>query len=128
MVGGLGGILTIFLFGLVYYDGDVSKAGDLLILKEGLYAADWSAFGAFVAAPVGGLLFAGAAFALRIGVLWVKSRMSGTRFDAFDRPAEADPSFYTGRVGGDVGEREHITQRDEDGVERNIVEIKGKFF
>lgn len=127
VVGGLGGILTIFLFGLVYYGGDASKAGDLLILKEGLYASDWSAFGAFVAAPVGGLLFAGAAFALRIGVLWIRAKMSGTRFDAFDRVAAPDASFYTGRV-TDGSEREHITQRDGDGVERSVVEIKGKFF
>lgn len=45
VVGGLGGILTIFLFGLVYYDGDVNLAGRLLLLEGGLYANDWSAFG-----------------------------------------------------------------------------------
>jgi hypothetical protein len=44
------GFLTVFLFGLVYYDGDASRAGGLLILTDGLYANDWSAFGAFVAA------------------------------------------------------------------------------
>lgn len=43
--GGLGGIFTIFLFGLVYYDGDVDKASKLLLLENGLYANDWSAFG-----------------------------------------------------------------------------------
>ena len=45
VVGGLGGIFTIFLFGLVYYDGDVTLAGRLLLLEGGLYANDWSAFG-----------------------------------------------------------------------------------
>jgi hypothetical protein len=45
VVGGLGGIFTIFLFGLVYYDGDVTLAGKLLLLEGGLYADDWSAFG-----------------------------------------------------------------------------------
>jgi hypothetical protein len=45
VVGGLGGIFTIFLFGLVYYDGDVTLAGNLLLLEGGLYANDWSAFG-----------------------------------------------------------------------------------
>jgi hypothetical protein len=45
VVGGLGGIFTIFLFGLVYYDGDVTQAGKLLLLENGLYANDWSAFG-----------------------------------------------------------------------------------
>lgn len=48
VVGGLGGILTIFLFGLVYYDGDVSLAGKLLLLEGGLYGNDWSAFGTFI--------------------------------------------------------------------------------
>jgi hypothetical protein len=46
------GFFTVFLFGLVYYDGNASAAGGLLILKDGLYADDWSAFGAFVAAYV----------------------------------------------------------------------------
>ena len=48
VVGGLGGILTIFLFGLVYYDGDVTLAGRLLLLEGGLYANDWSAFGRII--------------------------------------------------------------------------------
>lgn len=124
VVGGLGGIFTIFLFGLVYYDGDSLMAGKLLILEGGLYASDWSAFGAFVAAPVGGLLWALAAFALRISVQWVMAKRSGRRFDAFDKPAAPDASFYTGHdnSGSDS------VHRDEDGVERSVVDIKGKFF
>lgn len=128
VVGGLGGILTIFLFGLVYYDGDVSSAGALLILEDGLYASDWSAFGAFVAAPVGGLLWAAAACALRLGIQWIIAKSSGRRFDAFDRPVAPDASFYTGQDSHAGAERESITRRDEDGVERSIVDVKGKFF
>lgn len=45
VVGGLGGILTVFLFGLVYYDGDSGTAGRLIILEGGLFAGDWSTFG-----------------------------------------------------------------------------------
>lgn len=45
VVGGLGGIFTIFLFGLVYYDGDAEAAGRLILLEQGLYSNDWSAFG-----------------------------------------------------------------------------------
>lgn len=127
VVGGLGGILTIFLFGLVYYDGDATQAGKLLILEGGLYASDWSAFGAFVAAPVGGLLWAAAAFVLRVSVLWFRSKITGARFDAFDRPPAPDASLYTGHV-TDPSTGEHITQRDEDGVERSLVDVKGKFF
>lgn len=45
VVGGLGGMFTIFLFGLVYYDGNAQMAGNLYLLEEGLYADDWSVFG-----------------------------------------------------------------------------------
>jgi hypothetical protein len=45
VVGGLGGIFTVFLFGLVYYKGDANLASNLLLLQGGLYANDWSAFG-----------------------------------------------------------------------------------
>jgi Na+/proline symporter len=45
VVGGLGGIFTIFLYGLVYYEGDARMAGNLLLLEQGLYSNDWSAFG-----------------------------------------------------------------------------------
>jgi len=45
VVGGLGGIFTVFLFGLVYYKGDADLASNLLLLQGGLYANDWSAFG-----------------------------------------------------------------------------------
>lgn len=45
VVGGLGGIFSVFLFGLVYYHGDATSAGKLILLENGLYANDWSAFG-----------------------------------------------------------------------------------
>ena len=45
VVGGLGGIFSVFLFGLVFYHGDARQAGNLILLEEGLYAGDWSAFG-----------------------------------------------------------------------------------
>lgn len=97
-VGGLGGILSIFLFGLVYYDGDAKAAGNLILLEGGLYANDWSAFGAFVAAPIGGLLWGFGAFCLRITVQYIIARVKGYRFDALDRPDPVAPSFYTGRI------------------------------
>jgi Na+/proline symporter len=124
VVGGIGGILSVFLFGLVYYDGDVSKAGNLLILSEGLYVRDWSAFGVFVAAPVGGLLFALVAFLGRISVQWILAKSRGHRFTAFDRAAapraafehedvDSDSSLFpAGRVNGNS----------------EVVDIKGAFF
>lgn len=45
VIGGLGGVFTIFLFGLVYYHGDARLAGQLILLEQGLYSDDWSAFG-----------------------------------------------------------------------------------
>lgn len=44
VVGGLGGIFTVFLFGTVYY-GDARKGANLILLQGGLYADDWSVFG-----------------------------------------------------------------------------------
>jgi Na+/proline symporter len=125
VVGGLGGLFTVFLFGLVYYDGDVSSAGSLLLLEQGLYGNDWSAFGAFVAAPVGGLLWAAAAFAGRLGVQWFLARLRGSPFTALDKPTAPSPSFYTGRASD---EREREVYTDTDGVERSEVQLKGKFF
>lgn len=93
VVGGLGGILSVFFFGLVYYDGNASRAGNLLILTEGLYASDWSVFGAFVAAPVGGLLFAIAGCASRLGFEWAMAKVRGTRFTALDRDEAPAAAF-----------------------------------
>lgn len=126
VVGGLGGILSVFLFGLVFYDGDVTEAGALILLETGLYANDWSAFGAFVAAPVGGLLFAFAAFVLRIGTLWTISKVKGTPFTALDRPVGERRGSPIASV-GEVGETSDI-YTDEDGVERSEVKHQGKFF
>lgn len=68
VIGGLGGILTIFLFGLVYYDGDVTLASRLLLLEGGLYANDWSAFGIFSTSSL--LLYTDETRCLRRRALW----------------------------------------------------------
>lgn len=85
VVGGLGGIFSVFLFGTVYY-GNARDGANLILLENGLYGDDWSAFGAFVAAPVGGLLWAGACWCLRVGGTWIVARVKGERFAALDRP------------------------------------------
>ncbi|KAM6535616.1 hypothetical protein FALCPG4_005169 [Fusarium falciforme] len=94
VVGGLGGIFTVFLFGLVYY-GNAQEAGELLLLQKGLYGNDWSAFGAFVAAPVGGILWGVGALILRLSVQFVMAKVRGHRFDALDRPLERPESRET---------------------------------
>ena len=88
VAGGCGGILTVFIFGTIYY-GNAQDGAKLLLLEGGLYAEDWSVFGAFVAAPVGGLLWAFGAFVGRVCLLWMLAKARGERFDALDRPVAA---------------------------------------
>ncbi|KAG5998258.1 hypothetical protein E4U43_002461 [Claviceps pusilla] len=90
VVGGLGGIMTVFIFGTIYY-GNAYDGGQLLLLQNGLYANDWSVFGAFVAAPVGGILWGFCALALRLSFRYVQATMRHERFDALDRPITARP-------------------------------------
>ncbi|ENH71070.1 hypothetical protein FOC1_g10008443 [Fusarium oxysporum f. sp. cubense race 1] len=91
VVGGLGGILTVFIFGCIYY-GNAQEAGELLLVQKGLYGNDWSAFGAFVAAPVGSLLWGCGALALRLSYQYMSAKIRGHRFDALDRPVDLRPS------------------------------------
>ncbi|KHO00968.1 urea transporter [Metarhizium album ARSEF 1941] len=88
VVGGLGGILTVFIFGAAYYK-DARRGAQLLLIQNGLYANDWSAFGAFVAAPVGGIAWGFAALALRLSFQYVRARVRREPFDALDRPPTA---------------------------------------
>lgn len=91
MVGGLGGLLAVFVFGTVYYDL-AREGGKLLLIWNGLYnPEDWGPFGAFVITPVGGIVFALMCAGLRIGVLYVISKMRGTEFTALQKPVKEDP-------------------------------------
>lgn len=84
--GGLGGLLTVFIFGTIYY-GSAEEGGRLLLVWNGIYGGDWSAFGAFVAAPVGALIAAAIVFALRIAGLKIYSLTTGAPFTALTKPA-----------------------------------------
>src|SRR5690606_36409195 len=55
IVASFGGLFSVFFFGLVYYEGDADAAISLLLLKQGLYGENWSAFGTFVASFFGAL-------------------------------------------------------------------------
>lgn len=44
VTGGLGGLVTVFIFGTIYY-GDAHAGANLILLKDGLYAEDWAVFG-----------------------------------------------------------------------------------
>ncbi|MCJ1464674.1 hypothetical protein MMC07_003287 [Pseudocyphellaria aurata] len=119
VIGGLGGLLTVFIFGTIYYRNALYGA-KLILLENGLYADDWSAFGAFVAAPVGGLLWGLGAFALRIGCQWMLAKFRGRRFDSFDRPSYVATSSIRPGTSLD-NEQAPVT-----GLE--TLSTKGKFF
>ncbi|KAH6677657.1 hypothetical protein B0J14DRAFT_347981 [Halenospora varia] len=122
VVGGLGGIMTVFIFGTIYF-GNAQDGANLILLEGGLYANDWSVFGAFVAAPVGGLLWGLGAFIVRVSFQWVWSKVKGTHFDALDRPVYLDR-----RVEGmpEYAGSDEIRSDATDGIV--TVDHKGKFF
>jgi Na+/proline symporter len=82
-VGALGGYFTTFIFGLIYYHGDVHAAGNLLGLSNGLYIGgdDYSVLGAFIAAPLGCIGWTLASGGARIGLQWVICRIRGEPFE-----------------------------------------------
>ncbi|KAF3941330.1 hypothetical protein ABW19_dt0203049 [Dactylella cylindrospora] len=84
IVAGCGGILSVFIFGTIYYGS--AKAGGELIYMKTLYADDWGVFGAYVAAPVGGILFGAGCCILRLLTLWALSKVKQTRFTGLDKP------------------------------------------
>lgn len=86
VAGGLGGILAVFIFGAAYY-GNARRGAELILLEQGLYGDDWAAFGAFVAAPFGGLIFGFIAMGCRLAFCFVRAKATGRRFDALDRPS-----------------------------------------
>ncbi|KAI5287695.1 hypothetical protein KEM54_005813 [Ascosphaera aggregata] len=113
VVGGLGGIFSVFIFGCIYY-GNVHEAGNLLLLENGLYADDWSVFGAFVAAPVGGVIFALVALLLRIIYRYMLFKLDKKPFDIFDRKPTVDLSLCNPVTGGDyLPDDENLTTRVE---------------
>ena len=138
VVGGLGGLLTVFIFGTTYY-GNAQDGANLMLLENGLYAEDWSAFGgthctihaierctdntlgAFVAAPIGGLFWGFGSFALRIACLWIAAKVKGHRFEAFDHPRPLEAADYVGRRNVSEEDQQHIAN-----VEASS--LKGKFF
>lgn len=123
VVGGLGGIITVFIFGTIYY-GNAEDGGRLILLENGLYANDWGAFGAFVAAPVGGMLFGIAALILRLCVLWIQSRITGKRFSALDKPIVHDATPASSIYGG----ADEVEPGEASQVSEVVVKPKGKFF
>lgn len=110
VVGALGGILTVFIFGAIYYN-DAKRGAELILVEQGLYTGDWGVFGAFVAAPVGGIIWGFIAFGVRVAFQFAKAKMTGTRFDALDRPLDLRP-----------------VSSDNDAQDDSVTSKPGKFF
>jgi len=121
VVGGLGGILTVFIFGTIYF-GDALAGAQLILLEQGLYGNDWSAFGAFVAAPFGGILWGFGALALRLAFQYVHARVKGYRFESLDRPAYLDRE---GPVENEYATSDEVRVDNEAGLVQ--VSHKGRF-
>lgn len=86
IVGSLSALLAIFVFGCIYY-GSAKQGGLLLLIWNGVYDPnDWGAFGAFVIAPVGGIVFGLLCAALRISIIYLNCKRTGKEFHALDRP------------------------------------------
>ncbi|RKP31788.1 urea transport protein [Metschnikowia bicuspidata] len=85
IVGGMGSLLGVFVFGTVYY-GLAKEGGKLLLIWNGLYdSSDWGSFGAFVVTFVGGVVFSLTCAAVRILVLYAYSKATSTPFTTLDR-------------------------------------------
>ena len=83
--------------------------------------------GAFVAAPVGGLLWGFGALALRLAFQYGQAKYYKRRFDALDRPVPSSPRFVASSADG-VTDADVISSEDRvrlSGVESSG---KGKFF
>lgn len=86
IIGNLAAFLAVFIFGTIYY-GSAKEGGLLLIINNGVYDPnDWGAFGAFVIAPVGGVIFGLMAAGIRIGILYLIAKSKGTPFTALEKP------------------------------------------
>jgi len=138
-IGALGGYFTTFIFGLIYYHGDVHAAGNLLGLSNGLYIGgdDYSVLGAFFAAPLGCVGWTLAAAGARIGVKWILCRIRGESFEMTrrewntrefalpgDRPAGFDGFHGSGNPedGKKLGELDQSSEsaKSNEGVNTNV--------
>ncbi|CDO95376.1 unnamed protein product [Kluyveromyces dobzhanskii CBS 2104] len=82
--GGLGGLFSVWIFGTVYYDSP-REGGKLLLIWNGLYADDWSTFGAFVVAPFSGLVWGFFILAIRSVIIYIGCKKNNQPFDLFTK-------------------------------------------
>lgn len=107
LVGGIGGMFSIFIFGSIYY-GNAKDGIKLILLPNGLYSDDYSVLIAFIAAPFGALFFTFFSFLLRLGGIALLAKLKGQEFEFPKRPA-IDTSTYTAER---LSERQKIVERN----------------
>lgn len=115
IIGGLGGLLSVFIYGAIYYK-DALKGAQLMLLESGLYEGDWGAFGAFVAAPVGGFLFALATLAIRSAILFLLAKKRGEEFTLFKRKSEmprSDADMVSSEDGANIDHQHGVEESTE---------------
>ncbi|KAG9294088.1 hypothetical protein G9A89_015498 [Geosiphon pyriformis] len=96
LVGSIGGLVSIFIFGTIYF-GNAYDGINLIQLPGGLYVDDYSVLGAFIVAPFGGLGITFLSVVLRAGIMWIWGRITGRKFEFSKKPDVID----THRYGGD---------------------------
>ncbi|SCU87432.1 LAFA_0E06678g1_1 [Lachancea sp. 'fantastica'] len=99
MGGGLGGVFSVWIFGSVYYHS-VKEGGKLLLISNGLYNNDWGAFGAFVVAPLGGIVFALVVFAIRQVLIYIHHRSTSAAKASSRSDADERDTIYGPRAKG----------------------------
>lgn len=115
--GGLGGILATFIFGTIYY-GSAKEGGKLLLIWNGLYVNDWSTFGAFVTAPIGGFISSGIIMVIRFGSINLYNR-EGRFHDMCNSIGEAT---YITKLYHFIDKWDQILVRDTIQTEENFIE------
>lgn len=85
IVGGLGALFSVFVFGWIYY-GNAKDGGLLLLVWNGIYdSEDWGGFGAFMVAPGFGIIIGLLCAGIRISIQYILAKRNGTPFTALDR-------------------------------------------
>lgn len=126
IISGLGGIFSVFIFGAIYYDNAYRGAQLMIMQPLGIYADDWSAFGAFVVAPFGGIIWGLITLAIRLGALYIRAKVKGIPFTALDRPVHVDAPFGNEddqMISDDSIEDEEILPTKKDGLRAKIVNV-----
>ena len=134
IVGALGSLLAVFVFGTIYY-GSAKEGGLLLLIWNGVYDPnDWGAFGAFVITPFGGIVFGLLCAAVRISIIYLNCKRTGKEFHALDKPMTAafgvinssESSIYesTSTTNVDIESDNSSTKKSLDGDEDANVDVR----